>query len=389
MDIESFLKNYTIKSGELSDTTSYAPMPWETMVHIFNEINKVLYLNGRRVADIGSGDLRVSLYGSSVIKANMYAIEKDHDISECSKRILRDAESYGIIRDKSSISFFPDTNVLDFQFDYHFDAIIFNYTEPKNWEEGIEFKERFIERTSWLRPGVLMAFLFVDAYLNLNKPITSFLDEVAECLIKERINGRTFMLYKKYVTPPVGTYLRPAYSHIKNKLGTGKVGILVGAYNGVSAEYVYYGLQPSKYYLVDPYVKYADLDGGYSYRQEAWDMARESLISKFGGKKDVVFIQKKSEETYVDFPDGYFDFVYIDADHSYGHVKLDMELWWPKVKAGGVMAGHDFQLIGHVDRAVREWSSGMGLEFHTKPCPWNSIPDWWIDKPGDKDAAKQ
>lgn len=389
MDTESFLNNYTIKSGELPDTTSYGPMPWATMVHIFNEMDKVLYLNGRRVVDIGSGDLRVSLYGAGTMKANMYAIEKDHAISESSKRILRDAEAYGIIKDVSSISFFPDTNVLDFQFDYNFDAIIFNYTEPKNWEEGVEFKKRFIEKTSWLRPGVLMAFLFVDAYLNLDKPITSFLDEVAECLIKERINGRTFMLYKKYVTPPVGTYLRPAYTHIKNKLGTGKVGILVGAYNGVSAEYVYYGLQPSKYYLVDPYVKYADLDGGYSYRQEAWDIARESLISKFSGKKDVVFIQKKSEDTYADFPDGYFDFVYIDANHSYGHVKLDMELWWPKVKAGGVMAGHDFQLVGHVDRAVREWSGEMGLEFHTKACPWNSIPDWWIDKPGDENATKQ
>lgn len=36
------------------------------------------------------------------------------------------------------------------------------------------------------------------------------------------------------------------------------------------------------------------------------------------------------------------DFVFIDAQHDYDSVKEDIELWYPKVKPGGLFAGHDY-----------------------------------------------
>jgi predicted O-methyltransferase YrrM len=36
------------------------------------------------------------------------------------------------------------------------------------------------------------------------------------------------------------------------------------------------------------------------------------------------------------------DLVYIDALHDYDSVKQDIELWLPKVKQGGYIAGHDY-----------------------------------------------
>ena len=37
------------------------------------------------------------------------------------------------------------------------------------------------------------------------------------------------------------------------------------------------------------------------------------------------------------------DFVFIDADHTYAAVKDDIRCWLPKIKPGGVLAGHDYQ----------------------------------------------
>jgi predicted O-methyltransferase YrrM len=42
------------------------------------------------------------------------------------------------------------------------------------------------------------------------------------------------------------------------------------------------------------------------------------------------------------FEDGSCDFVFIDADHEYESVLKDLTAWHPKVKRGGVIAGHDF-----------------------------------------------
>ena len=37
-----------------------------------------------------------------------------------------------------------------------------------------------------------------------------------------------------------------------------------------------------------------------------------------------------------------FDFIFIDADHRYDAVWADLNHWWPKVKNGGICAGHDY-----------------------------------------------
>ena len=36
-----------------------------------------------------------------------------------------------------------------------------------------------------------------------------------------------------------------------------------------------------------------------------------------------------------------FDLVFIDADHKYSSVVDDIKAWWPKVRKGGILCGHD------------------------------------------------
>ena len=42
------------------------------------------------------------------------------------------------------------------------------------------------------------------------------------------------------------------------------------------------------------------------------------------------------------FKDESIDFVFLDADHVYESIKRDIQAWLPKVKKGGVIAGHDY-----------------------------------------------
>ena len=66
------------------------------------------------------------------------------------------------------------------------------------------------------------------------------------------------------------------------------------------------------------------------------------------------------------FPNGYFDVVFIDADHAYEAVKNDIEVWTPKVRKGGIISGHDhFKRYPGVKQAVAE---AFGDKFQGLPA---------------------
>ena len=49
------------------------------------------------------------------------------------------------------------------------------------------------------------------------------------------------------------------------------------------------------------------------------------------------------------------DFLYIDGSHDYESVKQDLNIWFPKIKNGGTIAGHDYEW-GGVKQAVNEFA---------------------------------
>lgn len=54
------------------------------------------------------------------------------------------------------------------------------------------------------------------------------------------------------------------------------------------------------------------------------------------------FIKKLSTDAAYDFPDNYFDWIYIDTDHTYETTRDELRLYAPKMKKGGIIAGHDY-----------------------------------------------
>lgn len=71
-----------------------------------------------------------------------------------------------------------------------------------------------------------------------------------------------------------------------------------------------------------------------------------------------------SVEAAQQYADGHFDLVFIDAAHDYASVRQDIAAWWPKVREGGILSGHDYTARGYrngVKRAVDEFCNEQGL----------------------------
>ena len=69
------------------------------------------------------------------------------------------------------------------------------------------------------------------------------------------------------------------------------------------------------------------------------------------------------------FPDNYFDFIYIDA---YAHNGQEggsiLHSWWPKLKPGGVFAGHDYDPEWPVTvQVVDQFCSSNKLDLNIIP----------------------
>ena len=73
------------------------------------------------------------------------------------------------------------------------------------------------------------------------------------------------------------------------------------------------------------------------------------------------FIYKSSLETSKMFEDNIFDFKFIDGCHVYSYIKQDVELWYPKVKDGGILCGHDCEFIPENDFVVETLKHNYGV----------------------------
>jgi cephalosporin hydroxylase len=106
------------------------------------------------------------------------------------------------------------------------------------------------------------------------------------------------------------------------------------------------------------------------------------LRREHGLTEMISIIEATSVQASRQFDDETLDFVFIDADHEYESVKADIAAWWPKVKPGGILAGHDFapEFPG-VKQAVIERFDGpnVSLDAQFRVFPPRS---WWVDKNG-------
>ena len=110
----------------------------------------------------------------------------------------------------------------------------------------------------------------------------------------------------------------------------------------------------SKLYGVDPYVPYIDYlkEEGQSFDPMVVDEKEIEYIKlvsyhrqKYSGHEDkIVFYEMDSIEASKKVEDKSLDFIFIDSYCSLEQAKNDIKVWYPKVKDGGIFAGHDWNM---------------------------------------------
>ena len=122
-----------------------------------------------------------------------------------------------------------------------------------------------------------------------------------------------------------------------------EVGVETGAYLDI-----YYPQLESiteKFYLVDMWQyegneDFVDKYSGGNYNNEL-EKGYDRVKRLYGDNPKVQMCKGSSEDWAEKFEDGFFDYLYLDADHSKKSVLADLKSWYPKVKNGGIIAGHD------------------------------------------------
>ena len=76
--------------------------------------------------------------------------------------------------------------------------------------------------------------------------------------------------------------------------------------------------------------------------QKDMDKMYRRVKKKFTKNKKVYIHRKKSESVSKLFKNNYFDWMFLDGNHSYEYVKKDIELYYPKLKRGGYILGDDY-----------------------------------------------
>ena len=123
--------------------------------------------------------------------------------------------------------------------------------------------------------------------------------------------------------------------------------------------------------------------------QEHLEQMYQSLAELKRTDRRVRVIREYSIEASKLFANGHFDFVYLDADHTEAGCWADLNAWYPKVRPGGLLAGHDYFefTLGEVKFGVREavnrFVAEKGLKIHVDNDGAPELPahNWYMAIP--------
>ncbi len=134
----------------------------------------------------------------------------------------------------------------------------------------------------------------------------------------------------------------------------------IGVNKGETSQFFRRLFPDAHLYLIDPWEVYDDYllsATPISRKKKYYEKAFETVLENFEHDPHATILRMTSLEALAHTPDQ-LDLVFIDANHEYSYVKRDILAWLPKVRSGGILAGHDYApdipMFSGVKQAVDE-----------------------------------
>lgn len=141
----------------------------------------------------------------------------------------------------------------------------------------------------------------------------------------------------------------------------------VGCKEGRTTGHILKTVPESRVIAIDPWMKQEKGDDPTKETYEDWDFAdiEKQFWENVGEHKDrceMLRMTSQGAALVKENAHWQYDLVFIDALHDYESVMHDISLWWPHVRQGGILAGHDFNHNWPgVERAVADHFNLMGV----------------------------
>lgn len=136
---------------------------------------------------------------------------------------------------------------------------------------------------------------------------------------------------------------RNDFGTLLNELGLLGEGVEIGVYEGDYSEILLGSWKGKCLHLVDPWCYMNDYYDGMNAQDYICEARMQKTIQRLEPWQGRFQIHRKpSSEAALEIEQGTLDFVYIDANHDYQHAAEDIRIWYPKLRSGGLLAGHDF-----------------------------------------------
>lgn len=113
----------------------------------------------------------------------------------------------------------------------------------------------------------------------------------------------------------------------------------IGSHMGESTKLIAASRIFKEIVAIDPHKGQEEFNDMYNL---SWNDIKREFYNNIKHFDNVELIPDYSFNVADRFENKSFDFIYIDAAHDYESVIKEIDLFWPKLKQGGIMAGHDY-----------------------------------------------